>query len=347
MAPNVKFFKGDAANLPSQQITSGQVYFVISDEQGSIYFDNGNKRYQMSGGVTSGYATCSSSSLADVKIITLSNNNWIPSAGSSLFIKFTDTNKATGPVFTVQTLDGNVLLQNIPVFYQNKQILLQDLDRAGSQEYVLEFVYDGDKFNYISGFGDESKGRYYDINHKDYKIGDSAISAHNLIGQNMSGDLVPIALSSFMIGTPIYISDQSFDVGVTGNKANLYNRHYNILINHLNQEFNGEPYSQLYLKGTVSHGVFTPDTNPFAFSLPTEKSDFCYLYIGDFSTSVTFAGNHSYISLNSEHPIYTCRNGRIEMYCPPVELEHSLTIGEHVFDGTRDVVVPIYKGDIN
>lgn len=352
MALDVKFYKGKKANLSSQSISSGSVYFVTSDEnnqQGELYFDNGTKRYQIGGSSSSAKATtaqaiCTSGSSVSSKVLILQNDTWAAENGSILLVQFSETNIASTPSFTVISSDSSTkILSSIPVFYSKSQILVDNLEKAGSKDFILQYMYDGKYFHYVAGLGDESKGRYYDINIKDYQIGNYDIAAYSLVGQDMTGRLISVENDEFMINGPLYISEAKHSANEVGSKSNFYSRHYNIKINYNGAEIQGTAYEPLYLVGTISKGLFS--ATGYTSNLPTSNSDKCYMLIGEFTTSVTFNGNHSYINLDNQHPIFIFKNDEIELYGPPVKLEHSLTIGTKVFNGSEDVTIPIYQGE--
>lgn len=352
MALDVKFYKGKKSNLSSQNISSGSLYFVISDEnkqQGEIYFDNGTKRYQMGAGLSgaktkTAQAICASGSSVSSKVLVLQDDTWVAENGSTLLVQFSETNIASTPSFTIVSSDSSTnILSSIPVFYSKSQILVDNLEKAGSKDFILQYMFDGKYFHYVAGLGDESKGRYYDINIKDYLVGDYDISAYSLVGQDMAGRLISVEEGPFMINGPLYISETAHSANESGKNSNFYSRHYNIQIKYNGAEIQGSAYDPLYLVGTIANGVF--NATGYTSILPTGNTDKCYMLIGEFTTSVTFNGNHSYINLDNQHPIFVFKNDEIELYAPPAKLEHSLTIGTEIFNGTKDVVIPIYQGE--
>lgn len=90
------------------------------------------------------YATCSTSGSTAIKEITIvDNNQWNMNRGSRIVIKFTSTNLAYDPMFSV---NGRMTQ---PVMYNGSQITTSNLSYAGYSNRLMEYVFDGTYFVFM------------------------------------------------------------------------------------------------------------------------------------------------------------------------------------------------------
>ena len=151
---------------------------------------------------------------------------------------------------------------------------------------------------------------------KTYKVGDTDILAYNPIGEDKDGLLVPMLTKPFLVGGPMYIRSGALAKNTTGSGASLYHSTIAQIRNGANY-IDGTPYSPVYLKGTISDGLFTTDTTtPYVFVLPTTDDNTYYYYIGEITTgTVGNPAKYTYVSIKDGfHPIYVRRNGELLTY---------------------------------
>lgn len=354
MADNIRFLSGNEQSLPTT-VVNGQVYFAITDKdmaKGKILFDKDNIRYTMAGASTiSGFGICSTPSNEAQKIIVLTDDSrdWEPQAGSILNVFFENTNTSMNPTFQItKTFNETTttVIKDAQIVYKSASLSDSNLMKAGAGGYILSYIFYNDKFQYLSGYGDESLGRFENQSSRDFIVGQLKIYAHNLVGLNESGLFVPANREKFLIGAPLYVTETALNADDVNSNQKLHERGTYILLHDDMVELDA-PCSQapVYLKGIVNGIYFMPDfIEPFVYSLPEEDTKNQYLYIGEICAFLSEANKFTYINLNFSHPIYQVKNGEKELY--GTSLNHSLTIGEQSFDGSKDVTVPIYDGEI-
>lgn len=156
----VRFLTGSIENLPEEK-KQGQIYFAISDSDnsiGQIFFDkDDNTRYTMSSPINNCcFAICNSvSDIARKKCVLLKEfDNWKLLPGSFVFINFLSTNLAENPSFAFYKSNDEELIVKVPqIFYKNKKIETEDLEKAGESNTMLQFVYDGTNLHYMNKLG--------------------------------------------------------------------------------------------------------------------------------------------------------------------------------------------------
>ena len=164
-----------------------------------------------------------------------------------------------------------------------------------------------------SGDSDSNSVCGYDA--KAYNVGDTAIPAYNPIGEDKDGLLVPMLSKPFLARGPMYVYSSALSASATGSWVGLYYTHYNIQIRNGSSYVEGVAYKPLYLKGTISDGMFTANSSsPYATALPSSEDNLFYYYLGETTTS-TASSKYTYISLKTGvHPIYYYKNGGLKLW---------------------------------
>ena len=161
---------------------------------------------------------------------------------------------------------------------------------------------------------DNSVG-YVHYNYASIKVGDTAISPYNPIGIDKNGLLVPMLSKPFLVSGPMYLYSGSLSANYTGSWVGLCYSHYSYQIRNGSSYVEGVAYKPLYLKGTISGGMFTADsTTPYATALPSTDDGFCYYYLGETTTS-TASSKYTYISFRTGvHPVYYYKDAALRLY---------------------------------
>lgn len=352
MADNIKFLSGNKLSLPDAVI-NGQVYFAITDEenrQGQILFDKNNKRFSMSDtSVAAAYGTCETRHFNSEKVIILSSesDNINFRAGSILFVKSSEQNSAAFPMFSIYKSDAiTAVLTSVFVFYQGSQVISANAEKAGEKDFLLAYVYDGQFFHYMGGYGDESKGQYQNYTKKTCFIDNETIPAYNLVGVNRDGKLVSANKTAFLAGGPLYITISQLKANTKEVTFSLFERGSNLLLLNNENEINGTAYSPIYLKGRINGDYFEPDiAEPFVCQLSSTTNN-NYIYLGEINNYLSNNNNYTYINFSFNHQIYTSYDGKKQLYgAVPEHLAHSLTIGDYVYNGSADIIIPVYNGE--
>ena len=157
----------------------------------------------------------------------------------------------------------------------------------------------GGVWQVLNYYDSGNSGIYQNYNAKPYKVGTTAITAYDLIAEDINGYLVPAHKIAHRVGGPIFIKDGALAANATGSWTGLYDRHYNLTIRKDGNNLSLTTYAPVFLKGTISAGIFTPDTTtPFISTKANcNVSGAYYMYIGDATGGTT-------VSFNNIHPYY-------------------------------------------
>ena len=152
----------------------------------------------------------------------------------------------------------------------------------------------------VLNYYDSGNDRGYMFNtQKAYKVGSTAITAYDLIAEDINGYLVPAHKIAHRVGSPIFIRTSALDANATGSWANLWSAYHSLTIRKNGSDLSLTTYAPVFLKGSISGGIFTPDTTTPYISTKANcnVTGAYYMYVGD-ATSGTA------ISFNSNHPYY-------------------------------------------
>lgn len=101
------------------------------------------------------YATCETAGATTTKEITVSGNTGIAiTTGTILIVKFSYTNTASNPVFSVNGITASVN-------YNTMVITSSNLDYAGDAGLMMMYVYDGTYFRYVCRSYDKDSNTTY------------------------------------------------------------------------------------------------------------------------------------------------------------------------------------------
>jgi len=167
----------------------------------------------------------------------------------------------------------------------------------------------GGVWRVLNYYDSGNSGLYQNYNTKSYKVGSTAITAYDLIAEDINGYLVPAHKIAHRVGSPIFIRDGALAANATGSWASLYDRHYSLTIRKDGNNLSLTTYAPVFLKGTISAGIFTPDTTtPFISTKANcNVNGAYYMYIGDATGGTT-------VSFNNIHPYYYYNGTNLLLY---------------------------------
>jgi hypothetical protein len=177
------------------------------------------------------------------------------------------------------------------------------------QTSSTRITVNGGVWQVLNYYDSGNSGLYQNYNAKAYKVGSTAITAYDLIAEDINGYLIPAHKIAHRVGCPIFIKDGALSANATGSWTGLYDRHYNLTIRKDGNNLSLTTYAPVFLKGTISEGIFTPDTTtPYVSTKANcNVTGAYYMYVGD-ATSGTV------ISFNSNHPYYYYNGTNLVLY---------------------------------
>lgn len=177
------------------------------------------------------------------------------------------------------------------------------------QTSSTRITVNGGVWQVLNYYDSGNSGLYQNYNIKAYKVGSTAITAYDLIAEDINGYLIPAHKIAHRVGCPIFIRTEALSANATGSWTALYDRHSNITIRKDGNNLSLTTYAPVFLKGTISNGMFTPDTTtPYINTKANcNVTGAYYMYIGDATGSTT-------ISYNSNHPYYYYNGTNLILY---------------------------------
>ena len=150
---------------------------------------------------------------------------------------------------------------------------------------------------------------------KVYKVGSTAITAYDLIAEDINGYLVPAHKIAHRIGSPIFIRTSALSANAASSWASLWSAYHSLTIRKDGSDLSLTTYAPVFLKGTISGGIFTPDTTTPYISTKANcnVTGAYYMYIGDATGSTT-------ISYDNNHPYYYYNGTNLVLYSEAVLL---------------------------
>ncbi len=103
------------------------------------------------------YGTCSTAAATAAKVVTVSGNtNWALTAGSMVSVYFSNTNTAENPTLNVNGTGAK------NIYYGSSQITTSSLGYAGTASRLMNFIYDGTQYRFVS-WGYDSNTTYTNV----------------------------------------------------------------------------------------------------------------------------------------------------------------------------------------
>ena len=189
--------------------------------------------------------------------------------------------------------------------YRNNSIVTNQF-AAGS---VINMTYDGTYWR-VTGMGSDTTTNYYDRqNYKASLYASEAIAATKIAVLGTDGKLKTLANSSFdMTGPILYVAtaysatDVSTPTARTTNYS-FWGTAFDLSDTHaIEGAAAGKP---VYIVGTVSGTIFTPNETVLTCVIPEQENDLYYIKLGLMSTATTAV-------LESQHPLYAYYNGAFQ-----------------------------------
>ena len=161
---------------------------------------------------------------------------------------------------------------------------------------VITMTYDGAYWRAAGAA--PSNTNYYDRTaYKASLTAEQAIAAGRIAVMNASGKLILLSTTPFDITGPIlYVGTAYTSEALTQtNNYTMWGTPFSLT--NTKTGFSGEAGKPIYIKGTLSGNLFTPDTEVFTCTVPTSKDGKAYILLGTMSTATKAV-------LNAEHPVY-------------------------------------------
>ena len=242
------------------------------------------------------YGTCATAAATAAKEVTLSDNTgWELKAGTIVGVKFTNTNSASSVTLNVNGTGAK------SIYYSNAVYTSTSTAVTGIANTIIYYMYDGTYWVWMGA------SRYWNDNTYDrnrfnaaIKCGTTAIVAANII---VGKDGVYHHLkdgTAFDISYPILYANGAIAANATGtNNYDILN--FTVTTT---QSITLTAYKPVYIKGTLSGSIFTPDsTAPLTQTIPTSADGKYYIFLG-VATSTTA------IYLTERHEIFAYKNGK-------------------------------------
>lgn len=184
-----------------------------------------------------------------------------------------------------------------------------DMFPLAGQTSSTRITVSGGVWQVLNYYDSGNSGLHQNYNPKSYKVGSTAITAYDLIAEDINGYLVPAHKIAHRVGSPIFIRTAALAANAASSWGNFYDRHYSLTIRKDGNNLSLTTYAPVFLKGTISAGIFTPDTTtPFISTKANcNVSGAYYMYIGDATGATT-------ISFNNNHPYYYYNGSNLLLY---------------------------------
>lgn len=131
---------GDANSLDKPLVSTGSTtspqYKTLPISGGGTGSTSSLEAIKNLGINTVAYATCSTAAATAIKEVSIQGGNWIMAPGAMIAIKFTNTNTANNPKLKINS-------KEIFIHYEGSSITTSNLEYAGYENRVLNYVYDG------------------------------------------------------------------------------------------------------------------------------------------------------------------------------------------------------------
>lgn len=203
---------------------------------------------------------------------------------------------------------------------------------AGS---VINMTYDGTYWR-VTGMGSDTTTNYYDRqNYKAALYASEAIAATRIAVLGTDGKLKILANSSFdMTGPILYVATEykAADVSTPTARTTNYSfwgTAFDLSGTHaIEGATAGKP---VYIVGTVSGTIFTPNETVLTCVIPEQENDLYYIKLGLMSTATTAV-------LESQHPLYAYYNGAFQRvdYGAQTKATEVNRTAENAFNNAQD-----------
>ena len=250
------------------------------------------------------YAECSTAAGTAVKVATISpvTTNFVLINGTTVNVKFINTNSASSS--SLQLNINGTGAKNIKYIYNGTYNNIQADYLKANQMY--QFRYDGTYWVVQMMFNSNSYDRsLYSIS----LCASEVISSARIAVLGLDGKLHLLNSSPFRISCPLLYVENTYSAdNVTNSFARATNYIYwgtsfNLTNTHSIQ--NATANTNVYVVGTLSGDIFTPNTTVLTCAEPTTEDGLYYILLGRM-TSTTNA------ILQAEHPIYIYKNGNFQ-----------------------------------
>ena len=246
------------------------------------------------------YATCSDAGATKSATITPVTTNFVLNAGTTVNVKFTNTN--TGAIGSLTLNINNTGAKNIKYIYNGS------ITNIPSAEYLkanqtYQFYYDGTYWVVQMMYNSNS------VDRTQYGIAlaaSEAIASVKIAVCGTNGKLHILNTSAFDITCPpLYVGTAYTADDVTKSTTRVSNyRYWGTAFNYTNTHsiagaVAGKP---IYIVGTLNGNIFTPNSTVLTCTEPTTENGLYYMRLGTMSTTTNGV-------LEMDHPIYIFYNG--------------------------------------
>lgn len=250
------------------------------------------------------YAECSTTAGTAVKVATISpvTTNFVLTNGITVNVKFINTNSASGSSLQLNVNETGA--KNIKYIYNGTYNNIQSNHLKANQMY--QFRYDGTYW---------IVQMMYNTNDFDRSLYEVALQASEAIPSariavlGLDEKLHLLNSSSFRISCPLlYVGNAYSADNVTNSFSRATNYTYwgtpfNLTNTHSIQ--NATANTNVYVVGTLSGDIFTPNTTVLTCAEPITEDGLYYMLLGRMTST-------RYAILQAEHPIYIYKNGKFQ-----------------------------------
>ena len=250
------------------------------------------------------YAECSTTAGTAVKVATISpvTTNFVLTNGITVNVKFVNTNSVSGSSLQLNVNETGA--KNIKYIYNGTYNNIQSNYLKANQMY--QFRYDGTYW---------IVQMMYNTNDFDRSLYEVALQASEAIPSasiavlGLDEKLHLLNSSSFRISCPLlYVGNAYSADNVTNSFSRATNYTYwgtpfNLTNTHSIQ--NATANTNVYVVGTLSGDIFTPNTTVLTCAEPTTEDGLYYMLLGRMTST-------RYAILQAEHPIYIYKNGKFQ-----------------------------------
>lgn len=246
------------------------------------------------------YATCSDAGATKSATITPATTNFVLNAGTTVNVKFTNTN--TGAIGSLTLNINNTGAKNIKYIYNGS---ITNIPGAGylKANQTYQFYYDGTYWVVQMMYNSNQ------VDRTQYGIALAAseeIASVRIAVRGTNGKLHILNTSAFDITCPpLYVATAYSADNVSAGTTRTSNyRYWGSVFNYTNTHSiegaaAGKP---IYIVGTLNGNIFTPNSTVLTCTEPTTENGLYYMRLGTMSTTTTGV-------LEMDHPIYVFYNG--------------------------------------
>ena len=236
------------------------------------------------------YAECPTAASTAAKIGTISPavSNFTLTTGTLVAVNFSSTNSNSSATFNLNDTGA------IAIRYKGAALTSTTRGYLAAGRLVI-LQYDG---TYWEITGSTTDANTYDRTaYKASLTADEAIAAGRIAVMNASGKLILLSTTPFDTTGPILYVGTAYTASALTqtNNYTMWGTAFNLA--NTVSGFSGTAGKAVFIKGTMSGKMFTPDTGVLTTTIPSSADGKLYMLLGTMSTTTNAV-------LNAEHPIY-------------------------------------------